>query len=71
MSEPVMKPIWYFVGLILVIMGALIMLTGIYHIIYPPEVKKIMGDIHPDIWWGAIMTAFGLTMYLKTRKQSS
>ena len=39
MSEHAMKPIWYFVGLILSIMGALIMVSGIYHLINPPEVK--------------------------------
>jgi divalent metal cation (Fe/Co/Zn/Cd) transporter len=70
MSEHAMKPIWYFVGLILTIMGALIMLSGIYQLISPPEVKTVLAETHPDIWWGAVMILFGATMYLKTRKQS-
>jgi divalent metal cation (Fe/Co/Zn/Cd) transporter len=68
MSEHAMKPIWYFVGLILTIMGALIMLSGIYHLINSPVVKTVLSEIHPDIWWGALMILFGGTMYLKTRK---
>ena len=70
MPENEMKPIWYFVGLILLIIGVLIMLTGIYQLIHPPEVKTVLGETHPDVWWGAIMTLFGLGMYLKTRKTS-
>jgi len=70
MSEQAMKPIWYFVGLILLIMGILIMATGIYQVFNPPAVKTVLSDTHPDIWWGAIMMFFGLGMYLKTRKSS-
>ncbi len=70
MSEHAMKPIWYFVGLILTIMGALILLSGLYQLISPPVVKTVLAETHPDIWWGAVMIAFGGTMYLKTRKKS-
>lgn len=71
MTEHQMKPIWYFVGLILMIMGSLIMLTGLYHVIDPPAVNKVLSDTHPDIWWGAVMTIFGGIMFAKTRKQSA
>ena len=70
MSEHAMKPIWYFVGLILTIMGTLIMMSGLYQLISPPAVKTVLAETHPDIWWGAVMILFGGTMYLKTRKQS-
>ena len=69
MSEIKMKPIWYFVGLILIVMGGLIMLNGIYLLFFPPAVKTVLAGIHPDIWWGAIMVIFGGVMFLKTRKQ--
>ncbi len=71
MSEHAMKPIWYFVGLILAIIGTLIMLSGIYHLISPPEVKTVLSDLHPDIWWGAVMILFGGTMYLRSRNPSA
>ncbi len=70
MSEHKMKPIWYFVGLILMVMGGLIFLSGIYNLLYPPAVKKVLANIHPDIWWGGIMVLFGGFMFLKNRKQS-
>ena len=70
MSEHGMKPIWYFVGLILLVIGGLILLSGIYQAINPPPVKTVLAETHPAIWWGAFMAAFGGVMYLKTRKQA-
>jgi hypothetical protein len=69
-SEFGMKPIWYFVGLILMSIGALIFISGIYHLIIPPITKTILAETHPDIWWGAVMVIFGSVMFMKTRKQS-
>ncbi len=65
-----MKPIWYFVGLILLITGGIIFATGIYYLIIPPDTKTVLWEIHPNIWWGLIMIIFGLIMFLKTRKSS-
>jgi divalent metal cation (Fe/Co/Zn/Cd) transporter len=70
MSEKKMKPIWYFVGIILMVMGGIIFLSGIYNIINPREMKTVLAETHPDIWWGAVMVVFGALMYFKTRKQS-
>jgi divalent metal cation (Fe/Co/Zn/Cd) transporter len=70
MTEHKMKPIWYFVGLILMVMGGLIFLSGIYNIIRPPVVQTVLAYTHPDLWWGALMIVFGGIMYIKTRKQS-
>lgn len=65
-----MKPIWYFVGLILLVMGVIILLTGIYQLINPPERTTVLSNIHPNIWWGAVMILFGGFMFWKTRKQT-
>lgn len=65
-----MKPIWYFVGLILLVMGGIIFLTGIYLLVEPSPTKTVLSETHPNIWWGIIMVVFGLIMYLKTRKQT-
>ena len=70
MSEHGMKPIWYFVGLILLITGVLILGAGIYDLINPPAVKTVLAETHPGIWWGMVMLIFGGIMYFKTRKQS-
>jgi hypothetical protein len=63
-----MKPIWYFVGLILLAIGAIILLSGIYLVINPPEIKTVLYDTHPNIWWGIIMLIFGAILYVKNRK---
>jgi len=65
-----MKPIWYFVGMILMVMGGIIVLTGIYHLFFPTAEKTVLGYTHPDIWWGAIMVIFGGIMFFKTRKET-
>lgn len=65
-----MKPIWFFVSLILMVMGSIIFLSGIYNLINPPVVKTVLANTHPDIWWGLVMVLFGSLMYLKTRKQT-
>jgi hypothetical protein len=70
MSEYTMKPIWYFVGLILLATGCLIFGSGIYQLLNPPLVKTVLADTHPNIWWGGLMIVFGGGMFLKTRKQS-
>lgn len=54
-----MKPIWYFVGLILFITGAIVVASGIYSFINPPEVKKVLSETHPELWWGALMMIVG------------
>lgn len=70
MTEGKMKPIWFFVGLILLVMGIIIFLSGIYNLINPPAVKTVLANTHPDIWWGGVMIIFGGLMSLKTRKQT-
>ena len=70
MSEHQMKPIWYFVGLMLLVMGVLVLLSGIYEAVNPPEVHTVLGETYPGIWWGAVMVLFGGGLFWKTRKQS-
>ena len=53
-------PIWFFIGVILAVYGALITVSGIYGLIHPPEHKVILWEWHADIWWGALVFLFGL-----------
>jgi divalent metal cation (Fe/Co/Zn/Cd) transporter len=69
MSEKKMKPIWFFVGLILLVMGGIIFISGIYNLVNPPAIRTVLANTHPDIWWGGIMILFGGVMFLVTRKQ--
>ena len=67
MSEHTMKPIWYFVGLILLVMGGLVALTGVYQLLNPPDVKTVLAEIHPGIWWGTVMVIFGAVLFFKSK----
>ncbi len=62
-----MKSIWYFVGLLFITMGSIITLSGLYSLVYPPVVTKIFSSLHPDLWWGIFMLAFGLVFTLLNR----
>ena len=70
MEETKMKPIWFFVGLILLVMGGIIFINGIYLLYNPPLKLKVLSAMHPDIWWGGLMFIFGGLMFLITRKQT-
>ena len=64
-----MKPIWYFVGLILLVIGCILFLTGLYLLISPQEKQSVIGDLHPDIWWGGFMVIVGILFVLGNRKK--
>jgi FtsH-binding integral membrane protein len=52
--------IWFLIGLQLAIFGLLITGAGIYGYYYPPENPTVLGELHPAIWWGAIMLILGI-----------
>jgi hypothetical protein len=63
-----MKSIWYFVGLLLTIMGTIITVSGIYSLFHPPAHPKIFSNLHPDLWWGILMLVFGLLFAIFNRR---
>ena len=67
MSNHEMKPIWYFVGLILVVTGTLIFISGLYQLYNPPAAQTVLAETHPNVWWGGLMVVFGGLMFWKTR----
>ena len=50
-------PVWFFVGVILLIYGVLIFATGIYGFFHPPS--TVLAELHPALWWGALLTIIG------------
>ncbi len=69
MSEatPKMKPIWFFVGVILLVLGAVILGTGIYDLVRGVESGKVLARLHPAVWWGGLKTAVGLLFVVLNR----
>ena len=56
-SEHHMIPVWFFVGVILLIYGVIILGTGIYEYSSPPP--TVLAKTHPAVWWGALLTVIG------------
>ncbi|HUB80262.1 MAG TPA: hypothetical protein VMB03_15770 [Bryobacteraceae bacterium] len=63
MHRPGMISIWFFIGVLLLAYGLLILGAGIYGLDHPPNVK--LANLHAGIWWGALLTALGLFYTLK------
>lgn len=63
-----MIPVW-FVGVILLIYGVIILATGIYEFSSPPP--TVLASTHPAVWWGALLTVIGgIYVYLYMPKKS-
>lgn len=65
-----MKSIWYFVGLILMTMGAVVVISGVFYLFAPTEHHTALSHLHPSLWWGGIMVAAGFIFYFTNRKTS-
>jgi len=52
-----MVPVWFFVGVILLIYGLIILGTGVYEFSSPPP--TVLARLHPAIWWGGLLTVMG------------
>jgi hypothetical protein len=63
-----MKPIWYFVGLILSAMGLVLFINGIYFLFHGDGKQTALQHLHPDVWWGGLMIVVGLIYIIKNRK---
>jgi len=49
--------IWFFIGLLILIYGILILIAGIGELSSPAAV--VMADLHVGIWWGALLIVIG------------
>jgi hypothetical protein len=61
-------PIWFFIGVLLVIYGALILSYGVYEWstgLYAPGVQ--LTDLHTPVWWGGLLAVLGLLYVIKFR----
>ena len=56
-----MISIWFFIGISLLVNGALILGAGIYQVMNPPENPGVvLFNLHANVWWGAILFVVGL-----------
>jgi hypothetical protein len=50
-------PVWFFVGLLLLTYGVLILGTGIVQFSAPPP--TVLSELHAPVWWGAVLILIG------------
>ena len=51
-------PVWFFVGLLFLIYGLIILASGLAEWSHPPG--TVLADKHAPVWWGALMLVLGL-----------
>ena len=54
-----MRPIWFFIGLMLLLIGGLVFIAGIYYLLNPGQSSTVLQEVHPNIWWGGLMLIVG------------
>ena len=68
MSEQKMLSIWFFVGLMLAVVGLIITATGINYVFHPQE-QTVLHELNPSLWWGILMSLAGLAFLIPAWKQ--
>jgi hypothetical protein len=69
-----MISIWFFIGLSLLVNGALILAAGIYQLVNPPDRPTVvLFNLHANVWWGAVLFAVGAfyCLYFRPKHSSS
>ena len=66
MHRPGMISIWFFIGVLLLAYGVLILGAGVYELVTPPEHPVVHADLHAGIWWGALLIVLGAVYSLRS-----
>lgn len=63
-------PVWFFVGVLLLIYGVLIFSSGLSELTHLPG--TVLAELHAPVWWGALLIAVGAAYVLafRPRKRS-
>jgi hypothetical protein len=50
-------PVWFFVGVLLLIYGVLIFISGLAEWSHPSE--TVLANLHAPVWWGGLLIVLG------------
>jgi hypothetical protein len=64
--------IWFFIGIALLVNGALITGVGVWEVFRPPTNPVVLFNLHASVWWGAVLLALGLfySIHFAPRRKS-
>ena len=62
------SPVWFFVGVLLLVYGVLIFISGLVEWPHPPD--TVLANLHAPVWWGALMIVLGggYCLFFRPRK---
>ena len=74
MDEHEQVPIWFFVGILLLVYGIIIAAVGVYNLLFPGQVNPHLALqwLHADLWWGTVLAVLGgfyTAHYFPSRKK--
>jgi FtsH-binding integral membrane protein len=58
-------PVWFFVGVLLLVYGILIFISGLVEWSHPPD--TVLAETHAPVWWGALLIVLGSVYCLMFR----
>jgi hypothetical protein len=62
-------PVWFFVGLLVLTYGILILASGIREWNSPPNV--VLSNLRASVWWGGLLTVIGAVYVIAFRPGKS
>jgi hypothetical protein len=58
-------PVWFFVGVLLLVYGILILGSGLREFSNPPH--TVLAEVHAPVWWGGLLIVLGGVYTIKFR----
>jgi hypothetical protein len=58
-------PVWFFVGVLFLVYGVLILASGLAELSHPPA--TVLAELHAPVWWGALLIVLGAIYCLAFR----
>ena len=50
-------PVWFFVGVLLLVYGVMIFVSGLTELSNPPD--TVLANLHAPVWWGGLLIVLG------------
>lgn len=68
--HPARISIWFFIGVLLAVYGAMILGYGIFTLVTGEIPQVALAYLHAPVWWGALLIALGLFYLVKFRPRA-
>ena len=68
-----MISIWFFIGVLLLFYGVVILAEGLYELSAPATHPVVLASLHINIWWGLLLLVMGgwYTAHFRPKKDTN